>query len=130
MNCSIDWSDLHAVFSGHRGFRIHVWDFDARDLTGYNERDPLKSHEVARYKYSLHLKRKCLNQNKYHFTLSSDVTRIITFPGSLNGETGLICSYLRGPRDRSNCLEDPLTSQYRKSANPSATYNRSRDLHK
>ena len=27
------------------------------------------------------------------------MTRIITFPGSLNGETGLICSYLGGPKE-------------------------------
>lgn len=26
----------------------------------------------------------------------SSIDRVITFPGSLNGETGLICSYLEG----------------------------------
>jgi len=35
----------------------------------------------------------------HHFILSSDVLRVITFPESLNGETGLICSYLGGANE-------------------------------
>jgi hypothetical protein len=35
----------------------------------------------------------------HHFVLSSDVLRVITFPESLNGETGLICSYLGGTNE-------------------------------
>ena len=89
-----NYSDVHVVFSGRRGFHIHVLDFNVRDWTHYNDRNPLKSHEVARFKYTKHLKGSCGGFDRHHFTLSSDVTRIITFPGSLNGETGLICSYL------------------------------------
>jgi len=35
----------------------------------------------------------------HHFILSSDVLRVITFPESLNGETGLVCSYLCGANE-------------------------------
>jgi hypothetical protein len=34
-----------------------------------------------------------------HFKLSSDVMRVITVPESLNGESGLICSYLGDPKE-------------------------------
>jgi hypothetical protein len=35
----------------------------------------------------------------HHFVLSSDVLRVITFPESMNGETGLFCSYLGGANE-------------------------------
>ena len=33
--------------------------------------------------------------DRHHFILSCDVMRVITFPESLNGETGLVCSRAR-----------------------------------
>jgi len=90
---------MHMVFSGRRGFHVHVLDFDLLDWTHYNDRKPLKSHEVARYKYTRHLKAACGGFDRHHFILRSDVTRVITLTRSLNGETGLICSYLVGRKD-------------------------------
>ena len=63
----------------------------------------MKSHEVARFRYTKFLNDSVGGFDRHHFILSSDVMRIITFPESLNGETGLVCSYLGNPaefRDR------------------------------
>ncbi len=59
----------------------------------------MKSHEVARFRYT-----KLLNDNvggfdRRYFILSCNVMRVITFPDSLNGETGLVCSYLGSVRE-------------------------------
>ena len=89
-----NYSDIHIIFSGERGFHVHVLDFDLRDWTHYKDKDPIKSHEVARYLYTRHLKSACGGFDKHHFTLSADVMRVITVPGSLNGDTGLVCSIL------------------------------------
>lgn len=94
-----NYKNVHVVFSGKRGFHIHVLDFDVRDWTHYNERNPLKSHEVARFKYTKYLKSRCGGFDRSHFILSSDVMRVITFPGSLNGQTGMRCSYIGGLED-------------------------------
>lgn len=94
-----NYSDVHVVFSGKRGFHIHVWDFDVRDWTHYDERNPIKSHEVARFVYTRNLKAACGGFDDHHFTLSSDPMRVVTFPESLNGETGLMCKYLGGPEE-------------------------------
>jgi len=63
-----NYRDVHVVFSGRRGFHIHVLDFDMRDWTHYNDRNPLKSHEVARFKYTKHLKAACGDFDRCHFT--------------------------------------------------------------
>jgi hypothetical protein len=52
-----NYSNIMIVFSGARGFHIHVLDFQVRGWTFYNEHDPVKSHEVARFRYTLHLSR-------------------------------------------------------------------------
>jgi hypothetical protein len=97
-----NYRDVHVVFSGKQGFHVHVWDFDVRDWTHYDERNPVKSQEVARYLYTRHIKSVCGGFDDHHFTLSCDPLRVVTFPESLNGRTGLICSYLGGPKDFEN----------------------------
>jgi len=83
-----------------RGSCARVLDFDVRDWTFYCEDDPLKSHEVARFKYTKHVGEVVKGGfDRSHFILSSDVLRIITVPDSLNGETGLICTLLESPFD-------------------------------
>lgn len=94
-----NYSDVHVVFSGKRGFHIHVWDFDVRDWTHYNAGNPIKSHEVARFLYTRHVKAATGGFDDPHFRLSCDPMRVVTFPESLNGETGLICKYLGGPKE-------------------------------
>jgi hypothetical protein len=94
-----NYSDIHVVFSGKKGFHIHVLDFDVRDWTHYNEADPIKSHEVARFIYTKHVKQTCGGFDDPHFILACDPMRVISFPDSLNAETGLICSYL-GSREK------------------------------
>lgn len=94
-----NYSDVQIVFSGKRGFHIHVLDFEVRDWTYYNGLNPLKSHEVARFLYTKHLKTACGGFDHHHFALSSDVMRVITVPGSLNGGNGLICKYIGGPKE-------------------------------
>lgn len=94
-----NYSDIRIIFSGRRGFHIHVLDFNLRDWTHYNARNPIKSHEVARYVYTHHLQSSCDTFDKYHFMLSSDPMRVMTVPGSLNGETGLVCFDVGGHQE-------------------------------
>ncbi|MGD0805447.1 MAG: hypothetical protein ABSA11_15415 [Candidatus Bathyarchaeia archaeon] len=91
-----NYSDLRIVFSGKSGFHIHVLDFEVRDWVRYDERYPLRSHAAARFMYSTILNDSVKGFDRHHFILSSDVLRVITFPESLNGETGLVCSHLGG----------------------------------
>jgi len=85
-----NYTDVMIVFSGRKGFHIHVSDFNLRDWTYYNERNPIKSQEVARFRYTKFLA-SFLPVNRPHFLLSTDPMRIISVPYSLNGETGLVC---------------------------------------
>ena len=94
------YDDLHVVFSGYKGYHIHCLDFSVTDWTHYDERNPLKSHEVARRRFTEAVKETCPKVFDHsHYVLSCDVTRVISFPESLNGETGLVCSYLGRTRD-------------------------------
>ena len=88
------YSDIAIAFSGKRGFHIHVLDFNFRDWTHYNERNPIKSHEVARYKFSKILSLDTYVFDRAHFILSVDPMRVLSVPNSLNAETGLMCSYI------------------------------------
>jgi DNA primase catalytic subunit len=94
-----NYSDIHIVFSGRRGFYIHVLDFEVSDWAKYDERDPIRSHEVSRFHYTLYLKSTVGEFSKYHFILSTDPMRVMTVPGSLNGKTGKICFYVGGPNE-------------------------------
>jgi DNA primase catalytic subunit len=86
-----NYKDIQIVFSGRRGFHIHVLDFNLRDWTYYNDRNPIKSHEVARFKYTSHLAFSRYGFNRPHFIVSTDPMRIIAVPNSLNGISGLRC---------------------------------------
>jgi DNA primase catalytic subunit len=86
-----NYKNIQIVFSGRRGFHIHVLDFNFRDWTHYNPYNPIKSREVARYKYTRHLAFSRYGFNRPHFIVSTDPMRIVSLPNSLNGETGLIC---------------------------------------
>ena len=68
---------------------IHVLDFGLRNWTYYNERNPIKSQEVARFKYTKLLD--LLPVHQPHFLPSTDPMRIISLPYSTNGESGLVC---------------------------------------
>ena len=94
-----NYSDIHIVFSGRRGFHIHMLDFDMHDWTHYNDRDPLKNHEVARFKYSKVLAGQCYGFNRAHFIVASDPTRIVTGPRTLNAEGRLGCVYVGDKKD-------------------------------
>lgn len=94
-----NYSDIRIVFSGKRGFHIHVLDFSLRDWTRYNAVNPIKSHEVARFIYTHYLQASCSPFSKYHFVLSSDPMRVMTVPGSLNAKTGLVCFKVGGPTE-------------------------------
>ena len=111
---SENYSDVRVVFSGKRGFHVHVLDFEVRDWTRYDERNPLRSHEVARFLYSLELQRQVRDLfDKSHFKLSSDVMRVISIPESLNGESGLVCSYLGGPKEFSGMKVEEIIKKAR-----------------
>jgi len=111
-----NYSNIMIVFSGARGFHIHVLDFKVGDWTFYNEHDPVKSHEVARFRYTLHLSRMLDTRfDEPHFTLSVDPMRVISIPYSLNGSTMLICKPIGSRLD----LERKSVTRILDEANPS-----------
>ncbi|MEM3467092.1 MAG: DNA primase small subunit domain-containing protein, partial [Candidatus Jordarchaeales archaeon] len=72
-----NYESIKIVFNGAKGFHIHMLDFNVRDWTRYNEHDPVKSHEVARFCYILHFARILDTRfDEPHFTLSVDPMRI------------------------------------------------------
>lgn len=88
------YSHVAVVFSGNRGFHIWVFDFDLRDWTHYDEKNPIRSHEVARFNFTRLVAAQARGFNRDHFILSVDPMRVVSVPGSLNGESGLVCSYI------------------------------------
>lgn len=94
-----NYSRVKVVFSGRRGFHIHVLDFDFRDWTENHEHNPVKAHESARFKYSLLLAKRCYGFNRQHFILSTDPMRVVALPGSLNASSGLICMFIGSRMD-------------------------------
>lgn len=93
---ALEWyyRDIHIVFSGRSGFHIHVLDFDVSDWTRINYNDLIKSHEVARFKFSKAITLQAFCFDRAHFILSVDPMRVITVPNTLNGDTGLKCIYV------------------------------------
>lgn len=93
------YSNIHIVFSGNGGFHIHVLDFDVRDWTQKNYRNLVKTHEVARFRFSriIFLQTYCFDRS--HFILSVDPMRIITVPCTLNADSGLVCTYIGDRKD-------------------------------
>lgn len=110
------YSNVHIVFSGCKGFHVHVLDFNINDWTRYDPRDPIKSHENARYKFSRLLQAQTYVFDRSHFILAVDPMRVLAVPGSLNVETGLVCSYIGDRRD----LESRTIREIIESANPTA----------
>ena len=51
--------------------------------------------------------------DKSHYVLSCDVTRVITLPGTLNGETGLVCTSYTPDEFRVNSMEDVYSDSKR-----------------
>jgi len=96
------YSKIAIVFSGRRGFHIHVLDFNIRDWTSYNEKNPIKSHEAARFKFTMLIAPETYTFDRHHFTLSVDPTRVIAVPNTLNAETGLKCTYIGKRKDLEN----------------------------
>ena len=96
------YSKVAIVFSGRRGFHIHVLDFNVRDWTSYNEKNPIKSHEAARFNFSMQIALETYAFDRHHFTLSVDPTRVIAVPNTLNAETGLKCQYIGTRKDLEN----------------------------
>ncbi|MEM3424953.1 MAG: hypothetical protein QXI42_03940 [Thermoproteota archaeon] len=111
-----NYENIRIVFSGARGFHIHVLDFNVKDWTHYDEHDPVKSHEVARLRYTLHLARMLDAMfDEPHFTLSIDPMRMISVPQTLNASTGLVCRLIGNRMD----LERKSVMRILDEANPS-----------
>lgn len=102
------YSDLSVVFSGKNGFHIHVHDFKIRDWTKYNWKNPIKSHEVARFKLTKALDFDVGCFDRYHFIVSTDPMRIITVPETINSESGLICRYFGDCKDLERLSVDQI----------------------
>lgn len=97
------YSKIAVVFSGRRGFHIHVFDFNLRDWTRYDQRNPIKSHEVARLKFTSHLALESCAFDRHHFILSVDPMRVMSVPSTLNAEAGLTCLYVGDRKDLEAC---------------------------
>ncbi len=93
------YSNIAIVFSGKSGFHVHVLDFNLRDWTRHHERNPIKSHEVARFKFTKTISLETYCFDRSHFIVSTDPMRVITVPSTLNGESGLVCTYIGDRKD-------------------------------
>jgi hypothetical protein len=109
-----NYSNIQIVFSGRRGFHIHVLDFNLRDWTYYDERNPIKSHKIARFKYSRILAKQCYGFNRPHFVVACDPMRLVTVPSTLNAKGRLICV----PVGDKKALEDLDVQDLLERANP------------
>jgi hypothetical protein len=93
-----NYSQIEIVFSGRRGFHVHVLDFNYRDWGRPNPRNPLKAMSDARFKYALQI----LPDHDWdhpNFIVSVDPMRVVTVPGTLNADTGLVCIDVGGVGD-------------------------------
>jgi len=88
------YSNIAVVFSGRRGFHLHVLDFQARDWARYEPMNPLQSHAAARFRFLKLIEPATLAFDRVHFTVSVDPLRVISVPGSFNAESGLACTFI------------------------------------
>jgi len=93
------YSKFGIVFSGRRGFHLHVFDFDVNDWSRFDSRNPLRSHASARFKFLKIIAPTTYCFDRHHFIVSVDPLRIISVPMSINGETGLICTFIGDRKD-------------------------------
>ena len=91
------YSRVQVVFSGRRGFHVHVLDFSYRDWAKPNMGNPLKAMAAARFRYALQVYGR--HWDRSHFILSVDPMRVVTVPGTLNVDSGLICLNVGGAGD-------------------------------
>jgi hypothetical protein len=90
--------NIQTVFSGRRGFHIHILDFNYRDWSRPNPRNPMKAMAAARYRYASKVLPGTV-WDKNHFIVSVDPMRVITVPNTLNLDTGLICLHIGYPKN-------------------------------
>lgn len=93
------YSKVAVVFSGCAGFHVHVMDFNYWDWVQYHWHDPIWAHAAARHKFTRLLQKQTRVFDKAHFTVSVDPMRIVTVPNTVNGKTGLRCSFVGTPTD-------------------------------
>jgi DNA primase catalytic subunit len=93
------YRDIAIVFSGCAGFHVHVMDFDYHDWCSYDWNDPVWCHHAARFKFTKLLQKQTHVFDRAHFTVSVDPMRVVTVPNTVNGKTGLICTFIGAPRD-------------------------------
>lgn len=93
------YSDLAIVFSGCQGFHVHVLDFNYHDWVGYREKDPIWCHHASRFKFTKLLQKQTHVFDRAHVNVSVDPMRVVTVPNTVNGKTGLVCSFLGSQKD-------------------------------
>ena len=93
------YTDMAIVFSGRRGYHLHVLDFRAGDWARPNPMDPFGFQAAARFKFLRLIEPTTHVFDHIHFTVSVDPLRVASVPGSVNGETGLVCSFVGSPSD-------------------------------
>jgi len=102
------YSKFGIVFSGRSGFHAHVFDFNVKDWTRFDVRNPLRSHASARFKFLKLISASTYVFDRHHFIVSVDPLRIISVPMSINGETGLICTFIGDRKDFENRSIDSI----------------------
>lgn len=91
------YSRFAVVFSGLRGFHLHVLDFCAGDWARNDQADPFRHHAAARFRFLKLIEPVVYAFDRIHFCVSVDPLRVASVPGSVNGETGLTCSFIGSP---------------------------------
>jgi DNA primase catalytic subunit len=93
------YDEIAIVFSGCAGFHVHIMDFDYHGWAPYLQPDPLWCHHAARFKFTKLLQKQTHVFDRAHFTVSVDPMRVVTVPNTVNGKTGLVCSFIGKPVD-------------------------------
>ena len=119
------YDDVHIVFNGNSGFNIHVLDFNVRDWTHYSIDNPQNSYEVARMKFSKQLQNVVPHVfHSQNFKFAVDTLGGISFPESLDGETGLKCSYLGSPDEFRDLEVEDIIQKAANVKHTTTTFNR------
>jgi len=82
----------------------------------YREKDPIWCHSASRFKFTKLLQKQTHVFDRKHFTVSVDPMRVVTVPNTVNGKTGLVCSFIGDSEDFERLTIPELLDKSKESA--------------
>jgi len=86
-------TDFKCVFTGRKGFHVYIYDYETLFLEEWNCSLEMREEFEKRKRKEIVL----FLQNhgiKFDYNVTLDTKRIIRLPGTLHGETGLLCKHI------------------------------------